>query len=158
MVVAVDDSVLEAIAGHVGEDDAHITGLLADGWDTAFAFVNAYAPEHLQLAVADPQAALGRVRHAGAIFLGAQSGTAFGDYIAGSNHILPTGGRGRFSSGLAPGIFLRIQEIVEIPDGAVEELAGPLAALARAEGLIAHARSAEVRAESITHPTRGAAT
>ena len=103
-------------------------------------------------------AALGRVRHAGAIFLGAQSGTAFGDYIAGSNHILPTGGRGRFSSGLAPGIFLRIQEIVEIPDGAVEELAGPLAALARAEGLIAHARSAEVRAESITHPTRGAAT
>ena len=158
VVVAVDDSVLEAIAGHVGEDDAHITGLLADSWDTAFAFVNAYAPEHLQLAVADPQAALGRVRHAGAIFLGAQSGTAFGDYIAGSNHILPTGGRGRFSSGLAPGIFLRIQEIVEIPDGAVEELAGPLAALARAEGLIAHARSAEVRAESITHPTRGAAT
>jgi histidinol dehydrogenase len=158
VVVAVDDSVLDTIADRLEDDDAHITGLLADDWDTAFAFVNAYAPEHLQLAVADPQAALGRVRHSGAIFLGAQSGTAFGDYIAGSNHILPTGGRGRFSSGLAPGIFLRLQEIVEIPDAAVEELAAPLAALARAEGLEAHARSAEVRAESITHPTRGAAT
>jgi histidinol dehydrogenase len=158
VVVAVDESVLDAIAAQLEDDDAHITGLLADDWGTAFAFVNAYAPEHLQLAVADPQRALDRVRHAGAIFLGAQSGTAFGDYIAGSNHILPTGGRGRFSSGLAPGIFLRIQEIVEIPDAAVEELAAPLAALARAEGLVAHARSAEVRAESIAHPTRGAAT
>ena len=158
VVVAVDESVLEAVASYLGSDDDHITVLLADDWDTAFAFANAYAPEHLQLAVADPQAALDRVRHAGAIFLGAQSGTAFGDYIAGSNHILPTGGRGRFSSGLAPGIFLRIQEVVEIPDAAVEELAPPLAALARAEGLVAHARSAEVRAESITHPTRGAAT
>ena len=74
----------------------------ADSWDTAIAFVNAYAPEHLQLTVADPSAVLERVPHAGAIFVGAMSGTAYGDYIAGSNHILPTGGRGRFSSGLAP--------------------------------------------------------
>ena len=70
---------------------------------------------------------LERVRHAGAIFIGMMSGTAFGDYVAGSNHILPTGGRGRFSSGLATSVFLRIQEVVEIPDAAVERLAAPLA-------------------------------
>ena len=118
-------------------------------WATAFAFVNAYAPEHLQLMVADPQAALERVRHAGAIFVGEMSGTAFGDYIAGSNHVLPTGGRGRFSSGLAPSVFMRIQEVVEISPAAAERLAAPLAALARAEGLPAHARSAEARAEKV---------
>jgi len=99
--------------------------------------------------VEHPQAMLEQVRHAGAIFLGSMSGTAFGDYVAGSNHILPTGGRGRFSSGLAPGVFVRIQEVVEIPQGAVAALAAPLADLARAEGLPAHARSAEIRAEQI---------
>ena len=77
------------------------------------------------------------------------SGTAFGDYVAGSNHILPTGGRGRFSSGLAPGVFMRIQEVVEVPEDAVAALAAPLAELARAEGLPAHARSAEIRAEQL---------
>ena len=81
--------------------------------------------------------------------MGAMSGTAFGDYIAGSNHVLPTGGRGRFSSGLAPSVYLRIQEVIEIPDEAVSRLAAPLAALARAEGLPGHARSAEVRAERV---------
>src|SRR6476620_4219701 len=140
---------------------ADITLLQADSWDTAIDLVNAYAPEHLQLMVADPQAMLGRVRHAGAIFIGMMSGTAFGDYVAGSNHILPTGGRGRFSSGLATSVFLRIQEVVEIPDAAVERLAAPLADLARAEGLPAHARSAEVRAERLANAsslTEGAAT
>jgi len=78
------------------------------------------------------------------------SGTAFGDYIAGSNHVLPTGGRGRFSSGLAPSVFMRIQEVVEISPAAAERLAAPLAALARAEGLPAHARSAEVRADKVS--------
>ena len=99
--------------------------------------------------VADPQAALERVRHAGAIFVGEMSGTAYGDYIAGSNHVLPTGGRGRFSSGLAPSVFMRIQEVVEISPAAAERLAAPLAALARAEGLPAHAHSAEARAEKV---------
>ena len=142
-------------------DPAGITLLQADSWDTAIDLVNAYAPEHLQLMVADPQALLERVRHAGAIFIGMMSGTAFGDYVAGSNHILPTGGRGRFSSGLATSVFLRIQEVVEIPAAAVERLAAPLADLARAEGLPAHARSAEVRAERIANEsslTEGAAT
>jgi histidinol dehydrogenase len=148
MLVAVDAAVLEQVAEFLGDGEG-ITLLRADSWETALALVNAYAPEHLQLMVADPRAMLELVRHAGAIFLGAMSGTAFGDYTAGSNHVLPTGGRGRFSSGLGPGVFLRIQEVVEVPEHAVSLLAGPLAELARAEGLPAHARSAEVRAQRI---------
>jgi len=162
ILVATSRSVLDDVAAELGDDEAGISLVLADSWDTAFDLVNIYAPEHLQLMVADPQSALDRVRHAGAVFLGAMSGTAFGDYIAGSNHVLPTGGRGRFSSGLAPGVFLRIQEVVEVSEDAVTRLASPLAALARAEGLPAHARSAEVRAEHVSQstpvPTKGATT
>ena len=161
VLLSADPDVLEAVAAVIPDDGAgSITLIHADSLDTALAFVNAYAPEHLQLMVEDPQSMLGQVRHAGAIFLGPMSGTAFGDYVAGSNHILPTGGRGRFSSGLAPGVFVRIQELVEVPDGAVAALAAPLAELARAEGLPAHARSAEIRAEQLageSHPiTEGA--
>ncbi len=161
VLLSADPDVLEAVAAVLPDDGAgSITLIHADSLDTALAFVNAYAPEHLQLMVEDPQSMLGQVRHAGAIFLGSMSGTAFGDYVAGSNHILPTGGRGRFSSGLAPGVFVRIQELVEVPDGAVAALAAPLAELARAEGLPAHARSAEIRAEQLageSHPiTEGA--
>jgi histidinol dehydrogenase len=152
MLVAVDAAVLDAVAAFLGEGEG-ITLLRADSWETALALVNAYAPEHLQLMVADPRAMLELVRHAGAIFLGTMSGTAFGDYIAGSNHVLPTGGRGRFSSGLGPSVFLRIQEVVEVPEHAVSLLAAPLAELARAEGLPAHARSAEVRAQRIADAT-----
>jgi histidinol dehydrogenase len=148
VLVSTDRGVLDEVASHLTTTEG-ISLIEADDWATAFAFVNAYAPEHLQLMVADPQAALERVRHAGAIFIGEMSGTAFGDYIAGSNHVLPTGGRGRFSSGLAPSVFMRIQEVVEISPAAVERLAAPLAALARAEGLPAHARSAEARAEKV---------
>ena len=160
ILLSADASLLTAVAGELSHAESGVTLLQADDWDTALAFVNAYAPEHLQLMVADPNAMLDRVRHAGAIFIGMMSGTAFGDYVAGSNHILPTGGRGRFSSGLGPSAFLRIQELVEIPEQAVEQLARPLAELARAEGLPAHARSAEVRADQIaetTSLTQGAA-
>jgi histidinol dehydrogenase len=118
----------------------------ADTLETALAFVNAYAPEHLQLMVAEPEQALAVVHHAGAIFVGPHSGTAYGDYIAGSNHILPTGGHSRFSSGLSPAAFLRTQEVVELSAEASAALAAPLAALARAEGFVDHARSGEVRA------------
>jgi len=158
ILISPEEDVLAAVADALPDANG-VTLLRADSWDTALSFVNAYAPEHLQLMVADPTAMLDRVRHAGAIFLGMHSGTAFGDYVAGSNHILPTGGRGRFSSGLAPGVFVRIQEVVEIPAGAAEQLAAPLAELARAEGLPAHARSAEIRADQIAQSslTQGAA-
>jgi histidinol dehydrogenase len=150
LLLSADPQVLDAVAAALGDEETGtITLIHADSTETAMSFVNRYAPEHLQLMVEHPQAMLEQVRHAGAIFLGSMSGTAFGDYVAGSNHILPTGGRGRFSSGLAPGVFVRIQEVVEIPQGAVAALAAPLADLARAEGLPAHARSAEIRAEQI---------
>jgi histidinol dehydrogenase len=152
VLVSTSRTVLEEVDSHITADEG-ISLIEADSWATAFAFVNAFAPEHLQLMVSDPQAALERVRHAGAVFVGEMSGTAFGDYIAGSNHVLPTGGRGRFSSGLAPSVFMRIQEVVEISPAAAERLAGPLAALARAEGLPAHARSAEARAEKVARPS-----
>ena len=150
VLLSADAAVLDAVAAALGDEEAGtITLIHSDSNETAIAFVNRFAPEHLQLMVERPDAMLEQVRHAGAIFLGPMSGTAFGDYVAGSNHILPTGGRGRFSSGLAPGVFVRIQEVVEIPQGAVAALAAPLAELARAEGLPAHARSAEIRAEQI---------
>jgi histidinol dehydrogenase len=154
IVVSLSDELLDAVLSTLEAEGAEgVTLLHADSVDTALAFVNRYAPEHLQLMVQDAQDMLDRVRHAGAIFLGAMSGTAFGDYVAGSNHILPTGGRGRFSSGLAPGVFVRIQEVVEVPEEAVAALAAPLAELARAEGLPAHARSAEIRAERLPAET-----
>jgi histidinol dehydrogenase len=144
VLVATDPDVLAAVAEHLA-DDSQITLVRAASWDAAYAFVNRYAPEHLMLAVVDAAVALERVEHAGAIFLGPLSGTAFGDYIAGSNHILPTGGHARFSSGLGPAAFLRVQEVVELTQPACDALAGPVAALARAEGLTHHARSVLAR-------------
>jgi histidinol dehydrogenase len=97
---------------------------------------------------------LERVVHAGAIFIGPESGAAFGDYVAGSNHILPTAGNARFSSGLGPGVYLRTQEIVEIPPSAVVALSAPLEALAHAEGLPKHAQSARIRAMRLAGSTQ----
>jgi histidinol dehydrogenase len=125
----------------------------ADSTDTAFAFVNAHAPEHVQLVVADPDDAVARVHHAGAIFVGPYAGAAFGDYIAGSNHILPTGGHSRFSSGLGPAAFVRTQEVVEVSAQACEEMAAAVVVLAEAEGFPAHGRSARVRVEAMARET-----
>jgi histidinol dehydrogenase len=121
----------------------------ADSIETAFAFVNAHAPEHVELVVADPAEALDAVHHAGAIFIGQYAGAAYGDYVAGSNHILPTGGHSRFSSGLGPAAFIRVQEVVEVSAGACEQLSGAVEALAEAEGFPGHGRSARVRAERL---------
>ena len=145
VLVSADPDVLSSVERLLPEE-AGIVVVETRTLEEAIAFVNAYAPEHLQLMVADPAAALEGVHHAGAVFLGPHSGTAYGDYIAGSNHILPTGGHSRFSSGLSPAAFLRAQEVVELSAEASERLAAPLAALARAEGFVNHARSAEVRA------------
>ncbi|HET7171346.1 MAG TPA: histidinol dehydrogenase [Gaiellales bacterium] len=144
VLVSADPGVLAAIEPFL-PDQSGVIVVEADTLDTALGFVNAYAPEHLQLMVSDPGAALEAVHHAGAIFIGPHSGTAYGDYIAGSNHILPTGGHSRFSSGLSPTAFLRTQEVVELSEAAAAALAAPLAALARAEGFVDHARSGEIR-------------
>lgn len=111
----------------------------------AQAFVNAYAPEHLELHLADAREFLERVTAAGAVFLGAHTPTAFGDYIAGSNHVLPTGGAARFSSPLSVDTFMRRSLVVEVPPDAAALLTPHLARIARSEGFEFHRVSAELR-------------
>ena len=117
-----------------------------DFLDLAAFLVNAYAPEHLELQVADPRGFLPRVRSAGAVFLGHRTPTAFGDYVAGSNHVLPTGGSARFSSPLSVLTFLRRSSSVEMPPQGVKALTPHLAQLANSEGFAFHRISAELRA------------
>jgi histidinol dehydrogenase len=106
---------------------------------------NRIAPEHLELAVADPDALLPQLRHAGAIFVGHHSCEALGDYCAGPNHVLPTGRTARFSSPLGVYDFQKRSSILRIAPETARTLAGVASTLARGEGLIAHALSAEVR-------------
>jgi histidinol dehydrogenase len=106
---------------------------------------NRIAPEHLELAVADPEALLPQIRHAGAIFMGHFASEALGDYCAGPNHVLPTGRTARFSSPLGVYDFEKRSSVLRLTRGAAKTL-GPVAAtIARGEGLIAHALSAEAR-------------
>jgi histidinol dehydrogenase len=107
--------------------------------------VNRIAPEHVEFAVEDPAALAARVRHAGAIFLGRYAPEAIGDYVAGSNHVLPTSRAARFSSGLSIYDFLKRTSIVACGPAAFSVLAGPTQSLATVEGLPAHARSVSIR-------------
>ena len=113
----------------------------------AAALVDTYAPEHLEIQLADPRAFLSHVRSAGAVFLGHGTPTAFGDYIAGSNHVLPTGGSARFSSPLSVDTFMRKSSYVEMPAEAARLLTPRLARVADSEGFYFHRLSAELRAE-----------
>ena len=106
---------------------------------------NAIAPEHLELSVADPAALLPQIRHAGAIFMGVHSSESLGDYCAGPNHVLPTAGTARFSSPLGVYDFQKRSSIIQVSAAGAETLGRVAATLARAEGLEAHARSAEYR-------------
>ncbi|MGH2981151.1 MAG: histidinol dehydrogenase [Solirubrobacterales bacterium] len=111
----------------------------------AVALANDYAPEHLQLVSEDAYALAAQVRSAGCVFVGRSSGTAFGDYAAGSNHVLPTGGTGRFAGPLGPAAFRRRIANVSLPGPAAAALAPYVDALARAEGLPVHGESARAR-------------
>jgi histidinol dehydrogenase len=152
VLVSTDADVLDAVTALLPADSRAVL-IETDTIDTAFAFVNAHAPEHVQLVIAGAEDSLDRVHHAGAIFVGPYAGAAFGDYIAGSNHILPTGGHSRFSSGLGPAAFVRTQEVVEVSAEACERLADSVAVLADAEGFPGHGRSAKVRAEALARET-----
>ena len=116
--------------------------------------VNALAPEHVEFAVADPDALADRVRHAGAIFLGRLTPEAIGDYVAGSNHVLPTSRSARFSSGLSIYDFLKRTSLVRCDEKSFAVLGPHTVALARAEGLPAHARSAEIRLDAMQKPVK----
>ena len=111
----------------------------------AIELAESFAPEHLEIATRDPQAIASRITRAGAVFVGRNCATAFGDYVAGSNHVLPTGGAARHASALGPTTFLRRMSVVDMTDEAVEALTPHLAALADAEGFPMHRRSAEAR-------------
>jgi len=115
----------------------------------ACAIANRVAPEHLELAVADPDALLPDIRHAGAIFIGHYASEVLGDYCAGPNHVLPTGRTARFSSPLSVHDFEKRSSMLRISRAAAQKL-GPVAAtLARGEGLTAHALSAEARLDKL---------
>jgi histidinol dehydrogenase len=119
--------------------------IVVQDWDEAAALSDRFAPEHLEIATADPKALLAKVRHAGAIFLGRHTPEAMGDYIAGPNHVLPTSRSARFSSGLSVLDFMKRTTILELDAASITELGPEAIALAEAEGLEGHARSIAVR-------------
>jgi len=115
------------------------------------AIANRVAPEHLELAVADPDALLAGVLHAGAIFVGAHSPEVMGDYAAGPSHVLPTFGTARFSSPLGVYDFVKRSSVIRLSAQGSQTLARASATLARGEGLVAHALAAEARVKGIDH-------
>ena len=132
-----------AIAGTSWQSHGAI--ILVRDWDEAIGLVNRLAPEHLQLMLRDPGAVFARVRHAGAVFLGAWCPEAVGDYIAGPNHVLPTGRTARFASGLSVFDFLKRTTWVAADADGLAQVGPSAVALAEAEGLHAHARSIALR-------------
>jgi len=115
--------------------------------DEATRIVNRIAPEHLELAVADPESLRGQIRNAGALFMGHHTPEALGDYCAGPNHVLPTAGTARFSSPLGVYDFQKRTSLIYCSRQGADTLAQTASVLARGEGLTAHARSAEYRIE-----------
>lgn len=153
--VLVTDSVAlaDAVATRLGElaafttHSARVTAaldgpqsalVLVDDLAAAAAFSNAFGPEHLEIQTKDPDAVLGLIENAGAIFLGPHSPVSLGDYAAGSNHVLPTGGQARFAPGLGAYTFLRPQQVVRYSRDALRAVSGHIAALSAAEALPAH--------------------
>jgi histidinol dehydrogenase len=124
---------------------AHGAVIVVRGWDEAAALTDRLAPEHLQIMVADPAALFARIRHAGAAFLGPFAPEALGDYVAGPNHVLPTGRTARYASGLSVYDFLKRTTWIEADAKALAAVGQAGVALARAEGLHAHARSLLLR-------------
>ncbi len=119
--------------------------ILADDLETAMPLANRIAPEHLELAVADPEALLKKVRNAGAVFLGHYTPEAIGDYVGGSNHVLPTARSARFSSGLSVLEFVKRTSILKCNADNLRQLGPAAIALGESEGLSAHARSVSIR-------------
>jgi histidinol dehydrogenase len=154
IVAAVSDdrTLLDAVAARLSTDTAAVAVLVeAPSVAEGFAFAEAFAPEHLELVGAPAEALAGRVRRAGCVFVGASGGTAFGDYVAGSNHSLPTGGAARFASSLSVRHFRRRMAEVHIGEAA-GALARAGAPIARAEGFTVHAASMEARRQNGRSP------
>jgi histidinol dehydrogenase len=153
LVAAVEEAVLEAIAAATDRvaaerpsvADAALGLVQVPDPSDAIDLANVFAPEHLELFEEDAALLSGRVTTAGCVFVGRYGATAFGDYVAGSNHVLPTGGAGRFSGPLGPGAFRRKISNVSLSEAAVAALAPTVDTLARAEGFPVHGESAMIR-------------
>lgn len=137
-----------------GINDCRLALVEAPGAKEAVSLVNRLAPEHLQLMSAAAAGLAEEVRTAGCVFVGGYAGTAFGDYVAGSNHVLPTDGTGRFFGPLSPRTFRRATARVSLDADSARRLAGPLDAVARAEGLPVHGLSARARTSEPDQETR----
>ncbi|MGE8141207.1 histidinol dehydrogenase [Novosphingobium sp. NPDC080210] len=125
--------------------NTHGTIIEVASLDEAPALANALAAEHVQIATDDPEGLFRQIRHAGSVFLGRMTPEAVGDYVAGPNHVLPTGRRARFSSGLSVLDFMKRTSFIQLDETALKAIGPAAIALADAEGLTAHARSIEVR-------------
>ncbi len=154
VVLSPDPGLLDAIAELVEElaadrpsaSDAPLALVATPGLEVALDLADAFAPEHLELIFTGADENAARSRVAGCVFVGAGGATAFGDYVAGSNHVLPTGGAARFSGPLGPRAFMRRTSVVRIPSGAAAALAPAAETLAGAEGFPVHGESARARA------------
>ena len=150
--ISADASALDALAGELerlaadrGDGVPAVSLVETADLTTAVELADALAPEHLELAVSHADRRLAADRVAGAVFVGLGGAVAFGDYAAGSNHVLPTGGAARFGGPLGVATFLRRTSVVELPEDAAAGLAPRVGAIARAEGFDVHAESAEAR-------------
>jgi histidinol dehydrogenase len=155
VAISTDEGLLDRLGERVAElaaerpsvADTSLALVFAPGILAALRLADAYAAEHLELAFAGADEAIARDRVAGCVFVGRGGATAFGDYVAGSNHVLPTGGAARYGAPLGPGAFMRRSSIVAIDRAAARQLAPHVAAIAEAEGLPVHGESALARAE-----------
>ena len=131
--------IIEALAG---QQSALV---LVEDLDTAAKVADFYATEHLSIQTSQNERLLDQISNAGAVFLGSFSPVSLGDYLAGSNHVLPTGGQARFGPGLGVHTFLRAQQVVEYSESALSEVANNVVAIANSEGLEAHGEAIKIR-------------
>jgi histidinol dehydrogenase len=158
LAVAADPALLDALAIEIASLAEHRPAvepgacvlIEASSLEAALDFANAYAPEHLELIGPQAERLAPRVVNAGCLFVGWPGATAFGDYVAGSNHVLPTAGAARFASGLSARHFRRRMAEVRIGPDALPALARAGAAIARAEGFDLHAESMSARAPAVS--------
>ncbi|MFS0848880.1 histidinol dehydrogenase [Novosphingobium panipatense] len=144
---AVETELSTLATQRTARDSWSVNGVIidVDTLDEAPSLANALAAEHVEIATDDPESLMRRIRHAGSIFLGRMTPEAVGDYVAGPNHVLPTGRRARFSSGLSVLDFMKRTSFIQLDQAALEAIGPAAVALANAEGLPAHARSISVR-------------
>jgi histidinol dehydrogenase len=151
LIDAVEEALAKELAGVERREDVEAAlkgqgrAVLVEDVERALAVADAFAPEHLELVVSDAEQYLPRVRNAGAVFVGPYSPVALGDYVAGTNHVLPTFGSARFASPLRVSDFIKSTAVIRFDRQGVEDVAPSLIRIASAEGLSAHARAIEVR-------------